>query len=366
MYLPSIESVRVNVTEGCKARAGCLINVCKIAASMVGALAFSNEAGATSFRSCILTPPEGNQAMVDTISETVDVLKRLERSEKRLERTEYRLERAEQRQKSIAGLAMLTLVGSIFFSTRTPGHSQTSGQLQTEISALQNTLKYVTTTGTDMVISGANLHIVNGAGATTTKNGLGNLMIGYNELRSDTPNTDVRTGSHNLILGEENSVSSYGGIVGGRHDTIAGTYACVDSGLDNSATGDYAIVGGGYLNSATGQYSNVAGGQGNTATGVASTINGGQSNTAGAQSSSVSGGNGNTASGTYSIIAGGFKNVASGQLRIRGRGPDQHSHCRIHYGSGRSIQHSRSGVRDSSHQYDQHRNNFHRHVDIGY
>jgi hypothetical protein len=131
-----------------------------------------------------------------------------------------RLERCEHRQKAIGCLLLTTVVAGAFFSMRTPAISQTSGQMQAEIAALQNTLKYVTTTGTDMVISGANLHIVNGAGATTTKNGLGNLIVGYNEKRDDTPNTDVRTGSHNLILGEENSFSSYGGIVGGRHEPI--------------------------------------------------------------------------------------------------------------------------------------------------
>src|SRR6266850_7568315 len=37
----------------------------------------------------------------------------------------------------------------------------------------------------EVVISGANLRIVNGLGATDTTNGLGNLIVGYNELRGD-------------------------------------------------------------------------------------------------------------------------------------------------------------------------------------
>jgi hypothetical protein len=35
----------------------------------------------------------------------------------------------------------------------------------------------------EVVISGANLRIVNGLGATETTNGLGNLIVGYNEAR---------------------------------------------------------------------------------------------------------------------------------------------------------------------------------------
>jgi hypothetical protein len=49
-------------------------------------------------------------------------------------------------------------------------------------------------------------------------NGLGNLIIGYNELRGS---GDDRTGSHNLVLGSRNNHSSYAGIVGGQETGIA-------------------------------------------------------------------------------------------------------------------------------------------------
>jgi hypothetical protein len=37
----------------------------------------------------------------------------------------------------------------------------------------------------EVVITGANLRIVNGLGTTDTINGLGNLIVGYNELRNN-------------------------------------------------------------------------------------------------------------------------------------------------------------------------------------
>ena len=43
-------------------------------------------------------------------------------------------------------------------------------------------------------------------------NGLGNLVIGYNELRGA---GDDRSGSHNLVIGSRNNYSSHGGLVGG-------------------------------------------------------------------------------------------------------------------------------------------------------
>lgn len=46
----------------------------------------------------------------------------------------------------------------------------------------------------------ANLQVVNGLGATNTQNGLGNLIVGYQETRPGTEAMNVRTGSHNLVV----------------------------------------------------------------------------------------------------------------------------------------------------------------------
>ena len=50
---------------------------------------------------------------------------------------------------------------------------------------------------------------------------------------------DVRTGSHNLVLGDENNYSSYGGQVAGSDNTISNGYASVSggSGLTQNNTG---------------------------------------------------------------------------------------------------------------------------------
>ena len=56
-------------------------------------------------------------------------------------------------------------------------------------------------------ISAANLQIVNGQGATDTANCVGNLIVGYNELRGA---SDDRTGSHMIVAGRQNNYSSFG------------------------------------------------------------------------------------------------------------------------------------------------------------
>ena len=56
-------------------------------------------------------------------------------------------------------------------------------------------------------ITGCNVQVVNGLNDTETTNALGNVIIGYNELRS---RGDDRGGSHMLVVGKEHNYSSYG------------------------------------------------------------------------------------------------------------------------------------------------------------
>lgn len=102
--------------------------------------------------------------------------------------------------------------------------------------------------GPHILFSGVNVHVRNGSGATNNNalpyQGLGNLIIGYNENTTPTP-TLTRTGSHNLIGGSLNSFSSFGGMVMGLQNTISGQYASVLGGNGNTAVGSNSTVYGG-------------------------------------------------------------------------------------------------------------------------
>ncbi len=92
--------------------------------------------------------------------------------------------------------------------------------LTSRIVALEAKLAHVSVSGNDITISGANLYVNSGSGATDGPvNGLGNVIIGYNELRGT---VDDRTGSHNLVMGRKNNFASYGGFLLG-HDGGATT-----------------------------------------------------------------------------------------------------------------------------------------------
>jgi hypothetical protein len=168
---------------------------------------------------------------------------------------------------------------------------------QAELEALDQILphiKYVETgvAGKPTIqFSGVNLQIVNGLGKTESVNGEGNLIIGYDEHLEKFP----QTGSHNLVLGLEQSFTSYGGIVAGEFNSIDGPFDSVTGGIGNEASG---------INTS------VSGGDNNVASFVATSISGGAQDIANAEASWVGGGRFNTAAGNFSSVFGGLELTA--------------------------------------------------------
>jgi hypothetical protein len=115
--------------------------------------------------------------------------------------------------------------------------------LTARVAALEALLDGVSRSENDIIIEGANLHVRSGSGATDGPvNGLGNLIVGYNEPRGDDAD---RSGSHNLVVGSQHNYSSYGGLVAGFHNAVAGAFASVTGGQNNIAKGARAAVSGG-------------------------------------------------------------------------------------------------------------------------
>lgn len=188
-------------------------------------------------------------------------------------------------------------------------------------------------------ISSVNVQIVNGLGATngnpaqpddtgasTATNGLGNLIVGYQEPRGAGDDND-RTGSHNIIVGAQNNYTKFGGLVagqgnrctgpfssvsGGRFNTASAIGSSVSGGRGNTASHFDASVSGGSDNTASGELSSVSGGNSNRASQIYSSISGGKNNFSISSSSSVSGGINNTASAPFSSVSGGRNNNANG------------------------------------------------------
>jgi hypothetical protein len=147
----------------------------------------------------------------------------------------------------LLGLVLLTWAMPLGTAQEAP----TTGSLSQRLAALEQKLKYLTVvTAADappeMGITGANLRIVNGLGSTDCtheqdnpipdcRNGLGNLIVGYNELR-ESGDEEFRTGSHNVVVGQGHNFSRFGGLVVGDFNTISGDFAAVSGGTFNTAS----------------------------------------------------------------------------------------------------------------------------------
>ena len=241
-------------------------------------------------------------------------------------------------------------------------------ELQAQIATLQtqvipNMAGYVsmdlsTPTRPVLRVAGANLQVVSGTGSTAgTINGLGNVIIGYNENSGASPpicsdgafstqptclspavwGANQHTGSHNLVIGSGHSYTSYGGLVagnenainrnsasvtGGRANIASGQFASVSAGGSNVAQGDYSSISAGSANKALASFTSVSGGGSNTATapvngsgqfvGFGSSVSGGYNNLSAGDLTSVSGGGSNSAITNQSSISGGEGNVTGG------------------------------------------------------
>ena len=91
---------------------------------------------------------------------------------------------------------------------------------------------------------GVNVIVRSGAGSTEVVDGLGNIIIGYDEDDKD-GDSDDKSGSHNLIIGPYHTYSSYGAIVAGSNNTSLAPYGSVLGGEGSVVAGEMGVVLGG-------------------------------------------------------------------------------------------------------------------------
>jgi hypothetical protein len=203
------------------------------------------------------------------------------------------------------------------------------------VASVGSKLARVTTSpdGRQIVIEGANLHVRSGAGATDAPvNGLGNLIIGYDEQVIAYPFYDrmgtgpekdsgsLKTGSHNLVVGDGHSYTSFAGVVFGHLNRITAPFATATGGRGHIAGAVAASVAGGVNALARGEASTIAGGTHNVTRQPAAAVLGGRANIASGPDSAVCGGNSNTASGPASTVHGGASGQATAEASSVGGG----------------------------------------------
>jgi len=181
-----------------------------------------------------------------------------------------------------------------------------------------------------VIVSGANLQVVNGLSNTRTTNGVGNILVGYDEnmdflclggtemenIFDETtcnnggglwwPLFAVKTGSHNVIVGERHTYESYSGFVSGTANYSRSQGASILGGAYNTVSGNWGSIAGGLQNLVEGKRSSIAGGIGNNiqSGGNAASISGGNNNSATDSASTVGGGQNRSATGASDWVAG--------------------------------------------------------------
>jgi hypothetical protein len=168
----------------------------------------------------------------------------------------------------------------------------------------------------NITFHGANIHIVNGSGSTASTNGLGNLIIGYDESSTTAIPASAlaagdRGGSHNLVMGSGNKFTTWAssGIVNGDANLLNAREGVILTGNGNRITGN---VGPGYSQwgvIVTGTNQQLFDGQG-------SAIVGGVNNDVENLFSVILGGNANKNDGIYSTLLGGINNFVVGYVGI--------------------------------------------------
>ena len=122
--------------------------------------------------------------------------------------------------------------------------------------------------GPNVVFKGCNLQVKSKTSESTI-DGTGNLIVGWDDNPSTTP-SGYRSGSNNLVCGDNQTFTSIGCFLAGGNNTASAEQAAVSGGFANTASNSGATVSGGANNVASGYLSVVSGGN----TIAASTING--------------------------------------------------------------------------------------------
>ncbi len=176
------------------------------------------------------------------------------------------------------------------------------------------------------VFQACNVYIQDGEGHTaprSTPNGLGNLIIGYDEgVAGQYP---ANFGCHNLILGVDNSYSSYGGIVAGTDNSIEAPSASVLGGVGNDNTGNNCVIVSGQSNKINGQSSAILSGVRNLITSEESAVIAGESNIVTGAYGCVVGGKQNVVLGSWATVSSGLANGAMQAYSWVGSGNNNHT-----------------------------------------
>ncbi|KAJ3145487.1 hypothetical protein HDU86_000900 [Geranomyces michiganensis] len=193
-------------------------------------------------------------------------------------------------------------------------------ELSARISKLEALLNGVTRspniggTGSDLIFNGLNVVVNNGANDPRVTNGLGNVVIGYNNINV----ASSVSGSHNIVIGMENKYTGYSNLVSGAGSIASGNVGAILGGQFNEMGVNFGVMAGGSSNvNKLNSFGVSVGGMNHVLkAGSYGVIMGGKINTVGGNHGVMIGGQLNSVNGSVSVLVGGDSNSVGGELSL--------------------------------------------------
>lgn len=171
-----------------------------------------------------------------------------------------------------------------------------------------------------LVVSGANVQIVNGARTTESTNGVGNLILGYGEDAYGYERAGMRAGSHSLVMGMNHAYTGYANLVHGDGGYVTGNHAAVIGTSSGSAGGRRSVIVGGYGGYASGEGSVVVAGQYGVTYGAGAASVSGYGNEVTSDDAASIGGLYGSVTGTGAVSVGGYSPRVTGDYSVTAGG----------------------------------------------
>lgn len=235
-----------------------------------------------------------------------------------------------------------------------------SGVAEEQAESLSSLFEGVNRTTDGIAFQALDVHVRSGLGSTYHSgslgvlgepNGLGNVIIGYDE--DDGRPEGATSGSHNLVVGPGHTYQGFGALIAGRGGiatedsagtlviglrglagahyaaSIAGEFSSAEGsggvvigGRGSAASGENSIVVGGSASMASGERATAVGGVASAATGPSAVAIGGQDSDAAGESSVVVAGLANATDGGPTVAIGGASNFADGDVAVAAGGSE--------------------------------------------
>jgi len=187
-------------------------------------------------------------------------------------------------------------------------------------SAVSEKAKFLSRVGNTIFVTGANLQVRHSSNASAAVNGLGNVIIGYNEVMD----AEFRGGSNNLIIGSGHEWKASSNLIAGYQNSAYGTYNSILSGMGHMAWYDQNVIVTGTENRTLGKRGFILSGHGGSVWDMSLTLTGSFSESHGSGTVIVTGYR-NYARGSQSVLISGYDSGVVGLGSSTGVGLDSYN-----------------------------------------